>query len=470
MKLRILALTLMLFGLSVPAHAASLEEAESSIADAEQLRAAEFAPVHFAAAQRALASAKEMLASKSDAAEIVKKLDEAVVNAKQAAQITQEFTTKFASLVDSRDRMQLAGKENLRADLAERAEADFDQVVSAYEDQNPNKAAKQAKFAQDTIHASQVVAAREQFVRPISKTVAGARRVNARTYAPKALDSAVTKQKDLERLIQDNPDAQTQAYALSQSGERDALRSMHIAELGSNFDRDPAEIEKWYDTEHLRLGILADALGVKLSPDQTSEEHIATLKQAVDDMKESHKLQLADAASQIKDLETKLAKYEGELSGMDELRRKLQLKREAEAKIQRLKQLFDPTKVEILLTPDADVILRMKKLNFRSGSAVVPPEAYALLDNALQSIALFPDRKIRVEGHTDSIGSDTFNQTLSERRSQAVKEYLAERMDDKGASVGAVGYGASKPIANNKTAEGRTANRRIDIVLLAPKG
>jgi len=469
MKLRILTFTLLFLGLSAPVQAATLEDAESSIADAEQLRAAEFAPVHFAAAQRALTSAKEMLAGKGDATDIVKKLDEAVVNAKEAAEITQEFTTKFSSLVDSRDRMQLAGKENLRADLAERAESDFAQVVEAFEDQNPSKAAKQAKFAQDTIHASQVVAAREQFVRPISKAVAGARRVNARNYAPKALDHAVKTQADLERLIQDNPDAQTQAYALSQRGERDALRAMHIAELGSNFDRNPAEIEKWYDTEHLRLGILAEALGVKLSPDQTSEEHVATLKQAVDDLKDSQKLQLADAASQIKELETKLAKYEGELSGMDELRRKLQLKREAEAKIERLKQLFDPAKVEILLTTDADVILRMKKLNFRSGSAVVPPEAYGLLDNALQSIALFPDRKIRVEGHTDSVGSDTFNQTLSERRSQAVKEYLAERMDDKGASVESVGYGASKPIANNKTAEGRTQNRRIDIVLIAPK-
>lgn len=469
MKLRIFTLPLLLLALSGTAQAATLEEAESGIADAEQLRAAEFAPVHFAAAKRSLADAKEMLAGKGDAAEIVKKLDEAVVEAKQAADVAQEFTTKFAKLVDSRDRMQMAGKDNLRADLADRAESDFAQVVTAFEDQNKSKAEKQAKFAEDTIHAAQVVAAREQFVRPITKAVAGARHVNARTYAPKALDSAVQTQKDLERLIQDNPDAQTQAYALSQRGERDALRSMRIAELGSNFVRDPAEVEKWYDNEHLRLEILADALGVKLSPDQTSEEQVAMLKQAVEDMKTSNKQQLADAASQISDLEGKLAKYEGELSGMDELRRKLQLKREAEAKIQRLSQLFDPSKVEILLTTDADVILRMKKLNFRSGSAVIPPEAYELLDNALQSIALFPDRQIRVEGHTDSVGSDTFNQTLSERRAQAVKEYLAERIDDKNATINAVGYGASKPIANNKTAEGRTQNRRIDIVLLAPK-
>jgi len=469
MKLRTLILPLLLLALSGTAQAASLEEAESSIADAEQLRAAEFAPVHFAAAKRALADAKEMLAGKGDAAEIVKKLDEVVLEAKQAAQISQEFTTKFSSLVDSRDRMQMAGKENLRADLADRAESDFSQVVTAYEDQNPHKAEKQEKFAENTIHAAQVVAAREQFVRPITKAVAGARRVNARTYAPKALDSAVQTQKDLERLIQENPDAQTQAYALSQRGERDAMRAMKIAELGSNFDRNQSEVEKWYDSEHLRLELLAEALGVKLSPDQTNEEQVAMLKQAVEDMKQSQKQQLTDAANQISELEGKLAKYEGELSGMAELRRKLQLKREAEAKIQRLKQLFDPNKVEILLTPDADVILRMKKLNFRSGSAVIPPEAYALLDNALQSIALFPDRKIRVEGHTDSIGSDTFNQTLSERRAQAVKEYLAERIDDKNATINAVGYGASKPIANNKTAEGRTANRRIDIVLLAPK-
>ena len=153
---------------------------------------------------------------------------------------------------------------------------------------------------------------------------------------------------------------------------------------------------------------------------------------------------------------------------MAEVRRKLQLKREAEAKIKRLTKLFDPEMVEILLTPDADVILRMKKLNFLSGSAVIPPEAYALLDNAIKSIEIFPNRTARVEGHTDFMGTNEYNQELSNRRANAVRDYLLLQMPDSEARFSAIGHGEENPIANNETAAGRTKNRRIDIILIAP--
>ena len=119
-------------------------------------------------------------------------------------------------------------------------------------------------------------------------------------------------------------------------------------------------------------------------------------------------------------------------------------------------------------TADADVILRMKKLNFLSGSAVIPPEAYVLLDNAITSIGIFPDRAVRVEGHTDFMGTNDYNQKLSERRANAVRDYLTSQMEGSENRISAIGHGEEKPIANNETAEGRTKNRRIDIVLIAP--
>jgi len=123
-------------------------------------------------------------------------------------------------------------------------------------------------------------------------------------------------------------------------------------------------------------------------------------------MQGSYKQQLQDSDKMIASLNAKMGVYEGDLAGMNELRRKLQIKRDAEAKIKRLTKLFNPDDVEILLTPDADVILRMKRLNFRSGSAVIPPNTYAMIDSAVQSILMFSDRSVRVEGHTDSAGGE----------------------------------------------------------------
>ncbi len=454
---------------AAPAQAATIEQVEQSIADAEQLRAAEFSPGHYERARALLDEARQLLESGGDSAKVVSLLDQAAIEARQAAETAQQFSEAFSALVESRDRLQLAGEDYVRKDLAERAEREFRQVVESFEDGNAAKARREARIASQTIHAGQVVAARERFVRPISKTVAGARRVKANTYAPKALKQAIQTQRALEKLIKDDPDADTRAYALSQKGVISARRALRIAKLGNDFSRNPAAVESWMDAEDARMAMLGKGLGVKLSREQTPEEQLALLQDALDEMKANYEARLADADAQVKELSAKLAKYEGELSDMAEIRRKLRLKREAEAKIRKLARLFDPEKVEVLLTPDADVILRMKALNFRSGSAVIPPDTYEMLDNAVKSIEIFPDRKVRVEGHTDSVGSAKYNQMLSERRANAVRDYLLQRLPEGHPGVDAVGYGEDRPIANNETEEGRKKNRRIDIVLIAPR-
>lgn len=462
------ALTLLAaLAITPAAHAATLQDTETLISEAQQLRASEFSPGHYAQARKALAEAKAQ-SSQGDAKSMQESLDTAAAEAKQAVDTAQLVSTRFSALVEARDRMELAGAKN-RADLLARGESDFSHVVAAVEGGDMKKAARDAKIAMGTIHAAQVVAARRQFADPLAQTIADARRASARKYAPKAIGNAIAAQKQLDALVRNSPNAQPQAYALSQQGSDEALRAKRIAELGRGFDRDSASVETWMDTEDARMRMLGDALGIRLSRTQTPEQQAALLKQAVQDMKANYEGRIADADAQIQGLSQQLTQSKGELSDLAEIRHKLELKREAEAKIKRLTKLFDPKQVEILLTPDADVILRLNGLNFRSGSAVIPPNSYAILDNVLKSIALFPNRLARIEGHTDSVGADDYNKALSTRRAEAVKAYLVSRMGDaNGHSFTAVGYGKDKPIAVNDTPEGRAKNRRIDIVLIAP--
>jgi outer membrane protein OmpA-like peptidoglycan-associated protein len=79
-----------------------------------------------------------------------------------------------------------------------------------------------------------------------------------------------------------------------------------------------------------------------------------------------------------------------------------------------------------------------------------------------------PDSKIVVEGHTDSQGGASFNQDLSQRRAQSVRDYLVSRgmATDR---ITAEGFGLTRPIADNTSAEGRANNRRVEIVV-HPKG
>src|SRR5205085_6586482 len=76
----------------------------------------------------------------------------------------------------------------------------------------------------------------------------------------------------------------------------------------------------------------------------------------------------------------------------------------------------------------------------------------------------YPGLKIQVEGHTDSIGTDAYNQTLSEHRAGEVRSYLVAQGVPEN-SVTAVGYGKADPVASNDTSEGRQRNRRVEMVV-----
>jgi OOP family OmpA-OmpF porin len=100
---------------------------------------------------------------------------------------------------------------------------------------------------------------------------------------------------------------------------------------------------------------------------------------------------------------------------------------------------------------------------FDFDKAVVKSEFFPLLDEIVQIMKDNPSLRIELEGHTDSIGTNRYNQGLSERRANAVKQYLVEKgMVDMG-RVSAIGYGEEKPIATNETAEGRQLNRRVEL-------
>lgn len=102
---------------------------------------------------------------------------------------------------------------------------------------------------------------------------------------------------------------------------------------------------------------------------------------------------------------------------------------------------------------------------FDFNSAVIKKESYAKLDRAAAAFKKFPALQVGIAGHTDGIGSKAVNQRLSQRRAEAVKKYLVDHGLDEN-QITAEGFGASRPIATNKTPGGRAKNRRIEINLV----
>jgi len=99
---------------------------------------------------------------------------------------------------------------------------------------------------------------------------------------------------------------------------------------------------------------------------------------------------------------------------------------------------------------------------FDFDKSTIKPEASAILDRLVAFMNENKDKNVSFSGHTDSIGSDAYNLKLSDRRWTSVKNYLVKKGVDTG-RISGQGFGESKPIADNKTKEGRAKNRRVEI-------
>ena len=119
---------------------------------------------------------------------------------------------------------------------------------------------------------------------------------------------------------------------------------------------------------------------------------------------------------------------------------------------------------EVAIRREGDLLALTLKgdVTFDVDSDVVLPGLYNELDRIAQILIKYPQTSIVVEGHTDSTGSDTYNQALSERRAWSVQRLLTERGVSP-ARITAIGYGESRPVATNDTPEGRQMNRRVEI-------
>jgi outer membrane protein OmpA-like peptidoglycan-associated protein len=112
------------------------------------------------------------------------------------------------------------------------------------------------------------------------------------------------------------------------------------------------------------------------------------------------------------------------------------------------------------------------KVTFQSGilfdvnKSDIRPDAETELEKLAEILAKYEDTDILLEGHTDSSGADDYNQALSERRAVAVKAFLVMH-GVTGARMTTIGYGETQPVADNETVEGRQANRRVEVAIMA---
>jgi outer membrane protein OmpA-like peptidoglycan-associated protein len=249
--------------------------------------------------------------------------------------------------------------------------------------------------------------------------------------------------------------------AVKQKAEAEAQAAAAAREAKARADAD-AEAKRRADAETARAQAeqaRAQAEQAKAEAEKAKAEALAAAQEAARQKEEAEKAK-AEAVAQQQALAVEADKAKAAAAQSENLRQQAE-KEKAELRARLLQQLNS-----ILATRDSarGLIANMSDVLFRSGSFELLPGARERLAKVSGIILAYPSLHVAVEGHTDSVGSDEYNQNLSEQRAGSVRDYFVQQ-GISSSSIEAHGFGKTEPIASNDTAEGRQQNRRVELVL-----
>ena len=290
-------------------------------------------------------------------------------------------------------------------------------------------------------------------------------------HAPLTLRKAKRLIKNAETAMNQNRYDIDFPRSLAQQANYEVRHAAYIDKVLKKFDNEDVSQEKVLLLFEEPIKQIASTLDFVAEFDKghgkVAEKVISKIKVLQDE-----KRKLAESVSQqieqIKVMEARINEMSEKLGGIAQEKSKLQkmMERQAEirARFKTIGTMFSRDKA-IVLRDGNDIIIRLIGLNFKSGKSSLESEHFTLLKDVQEALQIFDRSNIVITGHTDSYGGDQTNMTLSENRALSIKEYLLSNMNIKSDRLESLGYGESKPIANNETAEGRKKNRRIDIVI-----
>jgi len=284
-----------------------------------------------------------------------------------------------------------------------------------------------AREVVQTAEESRVMAVKQKAEEDAQAKIAADKRAAEEREAKARADAAAEAQRRLEA---------EQARKAAEAAQADALRMKQEAEkAAAEAARQKAEAEK------ARAAALEQQQAAQAAAEQAAKEKVA-----------------AQAAAEQAARDRAVAQADAEKAR--------QAAAQAEAEKAQLRAQLLSQLNSILQTRDSarGLIVNMSDVLFDTGSYTLKPGAREKLAKISGILLAHPGLTLQIEGHTDSVGGDEFNQQLSERRADSVRDFLAEN-GVPGTSITARGFGKTQPVASNDTPEGRQRNRRVELVV-----
>lgn len=414
-------------GTAVPQE--EVTKLDTDIQNAISSHADVLAPKDLKAAQGWLKEAKEDLADNQKQEEIIDDVRKGRGFLSRALGITADRTPQVQGILTARSSALAAGARNF-PELSDR--------LKSYDDDLRDEADSLGKLKTDDYGKMQsnymdleLAAIQETQLGKAKSIIENAKDNKAEKRAPHTFGKAQTDLKNAENMIEanrKNPEGYNQAVT-------QANASAQFLDGVMNALREHKKMEESAAVEIVRKNMQISTLQTDLSTAGQQAQSLNQTIQARDQQLQQTNQQLQQASQAVS----------------------------MQQALETARQEFNNSEAEVFQQGNK-LVVRLKAMNFPSGRSELPQSALPLLAKVKDVAKSLNPSEVVIEGHTDSTGQAQKNMSLSEKRAQSVATYLRENGLEEG-KMESVGYGFQKPIATNKSAEGRAQNRRVDIII-----
>ncbi len=447
------------------------DEASEALVAANEAEAAMLAPTSYTAGAEHYQRAEELLERGGNLDRIRSELAKAVQAWRKATEATEVARVTLGSAIRARSDAESADAETYAADAWEDGTELFFDATVALEEGTRRGAERLGGRAEARFREAELEAIKANYLNETETLLESADDLRAGRHAPATFASARSLFAEAEKELTENRYDTDRPRSLAQDAKQQANLAIYLTNNLRRIGNDRAALEafllEWQTPLH-RIGATLDTpVYFGAGHEGPTEELVSQIETLIDENR-SQSQELQERKAQIREMESQIASLEDRLGGASEERLALAAQLDQQARIRQrfaaVEQIFDKEEANVLRSGN-DVILRLVGLTFDSGKSTIDDSKFALLKKVESAINQFDNSSILVEGHTDAFGNDATNEALSTARAEAVKAYLIANMGLAAEDVVSVGYGESRPIANNETREGRAKNRRIDIVI-----
>ncbi len=361
---------------------------------------------------------------------------------------TEKSREILSEVVDARQRAISAGVITLQVDKLTEMDKKLKKASALIED-GKIEDAKQLRPELIEGYTQLELASLKMGTTDLAKSaIANAKQHDAKKYAPKTLAQAEETLALAESILEADRTQTNKADAEANNAKWLAEKSSSITETVKDFDRhdySTEDIVLWYQDQ---LNTVNEPIGGQLAFNKSNDEMVQSFQTTVKQLK----------AAEIEYSE-QLALTEMERSAM------LQKESARKEKFEEVQAMFTAKEANVYRQRQ-DVLISAHGFSFPSGQSEIQTDNFPLMNKIIRAIKIFPDSRIEISGHTDSTGGDNINQSISQARAEKVGKFLVEVGGIPKSRIKTLGYGESRPVATNKTAEGRAQNRRVEINII----